>query len=129
MENTMSPSNDHPEFIIEALLAEWKAAIDTHDPEAVAALFSEDAIFQGFRPTHSVGRAGVAEYYAAQPFGMTAGYDVLTARRVGQDAIVAYVAAEFSFVDRETLPVHLTVVAEHVGTVWELSHYHVSRVA
>ena len=37
-------------------------AIDAHDPERVAAVFTEDAIFQGLHP-YSVGREGVADYY------------------------------------------------------------------
>ena len=36
-------------------LDRWKAAIDAHEPERVADVFTEDAIFQGLSP-YSVGR-------------------------------------------------------------------------
>src|SRR5689334_182534 len=59
--------------MLEAVLTRWKAAVDAHQPEQVAALFTTDAIFQGLHP-YTVGPAGVAEYYAAQPMSMTAAY-------------------------------------------------------
>ena len=62
---------------LDAVLTRWKAAVDAHQPEHVAALFTTDAIFQGLHP-YTVGQAGVAEYYAAQPTGMTAGVIVKT---------------------------------------------------
>jgi hypothetical protein len=37
-------------------LDEWQAGINAREPGRVAAVFSEDAIFQGLRP--SVGRPG-----------------------------------------------------------------------
>ena len=55
--------------MLDAVLTRWKAAVDAHQPEHVAALFTTDAIFQGLHP-YTVGQAGVAEYYAAQPTGM-----------------------------------------------------------
>src|ERR1700735_3878938 len=57
---------------LDTVLTRWKAAVDAHQPEHVAALFTADAIFQGLHP-YTVGPAGVAEDYAAQPAGMTAG--------------------------------------------------------
>src|SRR5689334_1580953 len=56
--------------MLDAVLTRWKAAVDDHQPEHVAALFTTDAIFQGLHP-YTVGPAGIAEYYAAQPTGMT----------------------------------------------------------
>ncbi len=44
------------------LLDQWAAGIAAHDPKAIAALFTEDAIFQGLHP-YGVGRDAVAAYY------------------------------------------------------------------
>ena len=40
--------------VLRGVLDEWKAGIDAHEPQKVAAVFTEDAIFQGLRP-YSVG--------------------------------------------------------------------------
>ena len=55
--------------ILRGVLDQWKAGIDTHEPRKVAAVFAEDAIFQGLRP-YSVGRDGVVAYYDSRPPGM-----------------------------------------------------------
>ena len=41
--------------IILDIMDEWQAGIDAHDPARVAAVFTEDAVFQGLRP-YGVGR-------------------------------------------------------------------------
>ena len=68
------------EAILSGVLDEWKAGIDAHEPEKVAAVFAEDAIFQGLRP-YIVGRQGVTDYYDAQPRGMKVTYLLLETRR------------------------------------------------
>ena len=65
--------------VLRAVLDQWKAGIDAHDPQHVAEVFTEDAIFQGLRP-YSVGRDGIATYYDGQPLGMTVSYRVLETR-------------------------------------------------
>jgi hypothetical protein len=47
--------------LLDPVLARWKAAVDAHQPERAAALFTTNAIFQGLHP-YTVGPAGVAEY-------------------------------------------------------------------
>jgi ketosteroid isomerase-like protein len=75
------------ETLLRSVLDEWKAAVDAHDPQRVAAVFTQDAIFQGLHP-YTVGPQGVADYYASQPVGMTASYRVLETRRPASDLIV-----------------------------------------
>lgn len=41
--------------MLDAVLTRWKAAVNAHQPEQVAALFTKDAIFQGLHP-YTVGR-------------------------------------------------------------------------
>src|SRR5260370_3021966 len=57
--------------MLHAVLTRWKAAVDAHQPEHVAALFTTDAIFQGLHP-YAVGPAGVPPYYTPPPTGLTA---------------------------------------------------------
>ena len=116
------------ETILRSVLDEWKAAVDAHDPEHVAAIFTDDAIFQGLHP-YSVGPVGVAEYYDSQPIGLTANYKILESRRLADDLVLGYLAVEFTFTDRPPLNVYLSVILRRLGDTWLISHYQVSHLA
>ncbi|MGW7418765.1 YybH family protein [Streptomyces sp. NPDC054813] len=113
--------------ILSGVLDRWKAAVDAHQPERVAAQFTEDAVFQGLHP-YSVGRQGVADYYDSQPLGMKAVYRVLETRRPADGVVLGYLAVEFSFTDRPPLDVKLSVLVTRAGDDWYISHYQVSRL-
>ncbi|MGV9214625.1 YybH family protein [Micromonospora sp. RB23] len=113
--------------ILRTVLDRWRSAVDAHEPERVASLFAEDAIFQGLHP-YAVGRDGVAAYYAAQPLGLTAAYEVRETRRFAADVVLGYLEVEFGFVDRPALTVHLSVVVRRVGDDWLIGHYQVSKL-
>ncbi|MEU8713351.1 nuclear transport factor 2 family protein [Streptomyces sp. NPDC048663] len=113
--------------ILTGVLDRWKAAVDAHQPERVAAQFTEDAVFQGLRP-YGVGRQDVTAYYASQPLGMTARYRVLETRRPADGVVLGYLAVEFSFTDRPPLDVKLSVLATREGDDWYIGHYQVSRL-
>jgi uncharacterized protein (TIGR02246 family) len=113
--------------ILKGVLDRWKAAVDAHEPQRVAAVFTEDAIFQGLHP-YSVGRLGVADYYDSQPIGLTADYRILETRRYADDLVLGYLSVDFSFTDRPTLTVNLSVLVKHRGNEWFVSHYQVSRL-
>ncbi|KAA0100520.1 SgcJ/EcaC family oxidoreductase [Mycolicibacterium sp. P1-5] len=116
------------ERLLRSALDQWKAGIDAHDPQAVAAAFTADAIFQGLRP-FSVGRTGVFDYYDSQPAGMTVDYSVLESRRVGDDAVLGYVAATFTFRDGETKELRVGIVLTRVGDDWRIEYYQASLAA
>jgi uncharacterized protein (TIGR02246 family) len=108
-------------------LDRWKAGIDAYQPERVAEVFSEDAIFQGLRP-YSVGRQGVIDYYASQPSGMTVDYQILQTRRLSEDQVLGYVHADFTFPDRHVVGVFLGVVVSRTEDGWSISYYQASRL-
>ncbi|MEV0738332.1 SgcJ/EcaC family oxidoreductase [Streptomyces sp. NPDC050549] len=120
-------SGNGDELVLRGVLDPWKAAVDAHEPEQVARLFTEDALFQGLHP-YSVGRRGVAEYYASQPLGMKAAYDVLETRRHADDLVLGYLDAEFTFTDRPPVDVKLAVLVRRLGDDWYIAHYQVSRL-
>jgi uncharacterized protein (TIGR02246 family) len=122
----MSSTTDN-EAALRGVLDRWKAAVDAHEPEQVAAQFTEDAIFQGLHP-YSVGRPGVAAYYASQPIGMAAAYQILETRRLTDDLVLGYLSVDFSFTDRPTLNVKLGVLVQRVQGTWYIGHYQVSRL-
>jgi uncharacterized protein (TIGR02246 family) len=115
------------EAILRSVLDRWQAAVDKHEPGQVASTFTEDAIFQGLHP-YSVGRQGIAEYYASQPAGMTAEYRILETRRLADDLVLGYLDVGFSFTDRPTLAVKLGVLVKRLDDGWYITHYQVSRL-
>ncbi|MFF1555920.1 YybH family protein [Streptomyces sp. NPDC058279] len=118
----------HREAVLRDVLDRWKTAVDAHDPQQAASLFTEDAIFQGLHP-YAVGRQGVAEYYDSQPLGMTAAYRILETRRIADGgAVLGYLSVDFSFTDRPTLSVLLSTLLKQATDGWYISHYQVSRL-
>jgi ketosteroid isomerase-like protein len=113
--------------ILHTVLGQWKAGIDAHEPKRVASYFTDDAIFQGLHP-YGVGPDDVAEYYESQPLGMRAEYRIVEHRRLADDLILGYAAVDFSFTDRPTLPLYLSVILRRVGDSWLIAHYQVSRL-
>ncbi|MEU1399990.1 SgcJ/EcaC family oxidoreductase [Micromonospora zamorensis] len=113
--------------ILRTVLDRWKSAVDAHEPDRVASYFTEDAIFQGLHP-YTVGRAGVAAYYAAQPLGLTAAYEIRETRRLADDLVLGYLEVEFGFTDRPALTVHLGVLLRRIDDDWLIAHYQVSRL-
>ncbi|MGY1402106.1 SgcJ/EcaC family oxidoreductase [Streptomyces sp. SS10] len=113
--------------IVRGVMDRWKEAVDAHEPQRVASLFTEEAIFQGLHP-YSVGRSGVAEYYESQPLGLTAVYEVLETRELGDDVLLGYLDVDFSFVDRPTISVNLSVILQRIDGEWLISHYQVSKL-
>ncbi len=124
--DAMTSENDR-ETVLRGVLDRWKAGVDAHEPERVAALFTDDAIFQGLRP-YSVGRPGVAAYYDSQPPGLTAAYRILETRDLAAGLVLGYLAVEFFFTDRPSLHVNLGVLVRRAGADWLIAHYQVSRL-
>ncbi|MFJ9690585.1 SgcJ/EcaC family oxidoreductase [Kitasatospora sp. NPDC101183] len=110
---------------LRTVLDAWKGAVDEHRPESAAALFTEDAIFQGLHP-YTTGRPGIAAYYDSQPAGLSANYRLLETRRLADDLILGYLGVAFSFTDRPTLDVNLSVLLRRTDQGWAIAHYQVS---
>jgi hypothetical protein len=113
------------ETILSDVLDRWKEGIDRRRPDDVAALFTEDTIFQGLHP-YSVGRPGVAAYYASQPPGLSAAYRVVESRRLSPDLVLGYLAVDFTFTDRPTLGVNISILLRRSAAGWQIGHYQVS---
>jgi uncharacterized protein (TIGR02246 family) len=112
--------------VLRGVLDEWKAGIDAEQPERVADVFADDAVFQGLRP-YSVGRQGIVDYYAGQPSGMTVTYRILETRSAASGLVVAYVGADFAYPDRPTVSVNIGVVIRPGDDGWRILQYQASR--
>lgn len=106
----------------------WKAGIDAEQPERVAAVFAENAVFQGLRP-YSVGRQGVIDYYASQPRGMTVSYRIRETRSPAAGLVIGYVRADFAYPDRPTVSANIGVVITHGDDGWRILQYQASLAA
>ena len=124
---TETETKAEDEAIVRGVLDRWKTAVDAHEPEQIAAVFTEDAIFQGLHP-YSVGQQGVADYYASQPLGMSVVYRILETRRPAPDLVLGYLSVEFSFTDRPSLPLMLSVLAARTPEGDRIAHYQVSKL-
>lgn len=115
------------ETILRDVLDKWKAGVDSHDSGRVAAVFTEDAIFQGLHP-HSVGRQGVYDYYESQPVGLTVDYQFHEIRRPAADVALGYLRADFTRPDGTVIPLNLSVLATLGTEGWRIAFYQVSPV-
>ncbi|MFJ8357594.1 YybH family protein [Streptomyces sp. NPDC093984] len=122
----MSTTAEHEE-ILRGVMDRWKSGVDAHEPQQVASCFTEDAIFQGLHP-YGVGRRAVAEYYDSQPIGLTAEYRILETRRVAEEVVLGYLGVDFSFTDRPTIRVTLSVLIRRTADGWSISHYQVTKL-
>lgn len=114
--------------LVTGILETWADGIRAHEPHDVASTFTDDALFQGFDPVHTIGRTGIAAYYAKQPVGLGASFNVIEQRQIASDTLLAYVRVDFTPPDAAVIPVHLTVVIERRDDQWRISHYHVSKI-
>jgi uncharacterized protein (TIGR02246 family) len=111
--------------IITDVMDEWKSGIDAHDPARVAAVFAEDAVFQGLRP-YGVGRDAVVEYYGSQPTGMTVTYRILESRSPTEDVVLGYLVATFAYIDRDSAELAIGVALRRSGDRWQVAQYQAS---
>ena len=116
------------ERIIREALTEWKAGIDSHDPARVAAVFTDDAIFQGLHP-HTIGSQGVFDYYDAQPVGLSVEFSFHATRRPADNVALGYLRADFTRPDGDVIPLNLSVLLDRGSDDrWRISFYQVSPV-
>jgi uncharacterized protein (TIGR02246 family) len=114
--------------VLTGVLQSWADGIRLHQPHTVASYFTEDAVFQGFDKTHTVGRDGVAAYYDKQVVGLTPTFTVRETRELSADALLAFVDVDFTRPTGEVIPTHLTVVLVRADEGWLIGHYHVSKI-
>jgi len=58
--------------VLARLLHDWQQAFNGHDPDEIAVLFSQDALFQGISPQLRRGPQEISDYYARVTHGTTA---------------------------------------------------------
>ncbi|GAA0411187.1 hypothetical protein GCM10009530_74630 [Microbispora corallina] len=110
------------------VLNSWKAAFDGHRTDAMADLFTTDALFQGFGPTVTAGRDAVRAYYEAVPDDRTADVTVLHTYTIGDQVAGGFADVTFRDPAGWEAAVHLSLVLRRDEGAWRIRQYHVSRV-
>ena len=59
---------------------------------------------------------------------MKSAYQILETRQLTDDLLLGYLSVDFSFTDRPTLGVYLSVLVKHIADGWYLCHYQVSHL-
>ncbi|MEN3616129.1 YybH family protein [Plantactinospora sp. ZYX-F-223] len=114
---------------MEEVLARWKAAFDGHQVDAMADLFTPDALFQGFGPEVVVGRDAVHDYYESVPDNRDAEVTLLHTYTIGQEVAGGFADVTFRDPTGWEAPVHLSLVLQLSGGTWRIRQYHVSRIS
>jgi uncharacterized protein (TIGR02246 family) len=111
------------------VLDRWKTAFDGHELDAMADLFTPDALFQGFGPQVIVGRDAVRAYYEAVPDTRSADVTVVATYAVGERLSGGFADVTFRDPTGWEAPVHLSLVLQNDQGGWRIRQYHVSRIS
>ncbi|MFD7444750.1 SgcJ/EcaC family oxidoreductase [Streptomyces sp. NPDC059909] len=111
------------------VLKHWKAAFDGHQPDAMADLFTPDALFQGFGPEVLSGRDSVRGYYAAVPSDRSADVTILHTYTIGEQVAGGFADVTFRDLAGWEAAVHMSLVLQRDGDAWRIRQYHVSRIS
>ncbi|MFC4019065.1 YybH family protein [Micromonospora sp. GCM10011542] len=114
---------------LEDVLDRWKAAFDGHRVQAMADLFTPDALFQGFGPEVMVGRDAVRDYYEAVPDNRNAEVTLLHSYTIGREVAGGFADVTFRDPTGWEAPVHLSLVLQLSEGTWRIRQYHVSRIS
>ena len=114
---------------VSGIMERWAAGFRKLDAEALASLYSKNALFFGSNPSLYRGRYGVASYFNALPRwkSPTVQFSDVVITPVGPDVI--NLAATASFEVREealSLSVKLTWVIVREDDDWQIISHHVS---
>lgn len=112
---------------------DWNAAAHGWHAGLLAEIYTEDALFFGGRPGHSVGRAAVQAYFASYVGIIRSGAMVLSEQQLlalGPGCHLAQGYADFSFTlqdGRHTRSrVRATLVLVQQGGAWRIRQHHFS---
>lgn len=118
---------------LDAVQAAWTAAATPWNPQALAAVYADDALFFGGRPGHAVGVQAIHDYFASYDGVIEAGRLALVdqhVRELAPGCLLAQGHGDFAFVlagDRHTRSVlrsTLVLVRQEGG--WKIRQHHFS---
>lgn len=128
---TFAPAQAAPADDAAALEAKWSDAFAKWDLDALAALYTKDALFFGTAPDLFVGQDGVKTYFSKLPKGVfkSAAFSDQHVIRLSAGVIVAAGSITFT---REVngqssqLPFRITLTMVKQGKGWKIAAHHAS---
>jgi uncharacterized protein (TIGR02246 family) len=111
--------------VIAKLLSIWQQAFNDHRPAEIAALFTDDAQFQGISPRLRIGPEEITEYYANVADGARATVKMLHGNALNEGIVAGFADVTFTALTGECFPIRLSVVAQHSAEgAWLIRQYH-----
>ena len=111
----------------------WNAAAQHWDAEALAALYTDDALFYGGRPGHAVGGAKVREYFGSYVGTLAAARLALVDQELRKLAEGIYLAQAYARFDFDLTAggvsstlLRSTLVLMHRPEGWRIAQHHFS---
>lgn len=129
----MNRTTDAARAALAQVLAAWNAAAHHWDADLLTAVYTDDALFFGGRPGHSVGAGAIREYFASyEDVIESATLDLVEQHfiRLADDCFLAQGYGEFAFVlsgdrpSRSRLRTTLIVVLQEGE--WKIRQHHFS---
>jgi uncharacterized protein (TIGR02246 family) len=129
----MNETSDAASPALAIVQAAWNAASRDWNPDALTSVYTEDALFFGGRPGHSVGSSAIREYFASYEGVIESATLELVEQnfiRLGPDCFLAQGYGEFSFVlsgDRTSNScLRTTLVIVSQNGEWKIRQHHFS---
>jgi len=114
--------------VVSSLSKQWAEAFARQDAEAIAALYSSEAIFYGSTPERRQGPQEIAAYFAAFPptTGLMVEFSNALASPISSDVINMACLADFSADKMPAQRVRLTWTLVKENQDWKVSMHHAS---
>ncbi len=127
IEDHVSPAWD-AHTVSRQTLDSWADCFSRRDPEAMASLYTDQALFFGSKPVLFQGRRGVQEYFASlSPRRKNSvRVDEIVAVALADDAIALAASAHFQVDDNNPVVMRLSQTLKRVGIRWLVASHHAS---
>jgi uncharacterized protein (TIGR02246 family) len=112
---------------VESILGAWKAAFDAGDPQAIASLYTADAVFIGGIGGVHVGRRAIEDYFEQNASPSTIVFRDVQTRAVTDQVVLVSMIGAISRAGGE--PRDFRFLQTHVRTAdgWQIAGHHGSH--
>ena len=124
-----APARAAPVDDVRSVQTKWAEVFSPLEPDRMAALYSEDAVFYGSNKLLRSGRDGVRAYYAGLPKGVLIGvaFDNEKVVALTPDVISVAGTATFKRANDTDLVLRLTLVLVKRSGTWLIASHHASE--
>jgi len=131
----VSPASGQAQATLEQVLSAWNEAAANWNVERLASLYTPDALMFGGLPGHSVGRAGMRDYFSTYADRLAGAHLTLIDQYIVAQGSEAYIAQgfgvfKFQLIDgRQTgTTMRTSLLLERRESRWRIRQHHFSAV-